>query len=581
MEQTQMMASQGTELSDKYDEDYKVLIKHLQETLLKRLSEGRTSLFRTKTAMKPTVQMVEHGISIDCDLGMVYLGALTEDQRQQYTCSCCFSFLKHYGGTVQITNEGKTKSVLWDAESFPQDNYFFTVVERMQEVVESGRVVGPFKDSGAVWGSFEKGGFEHFAIAAPVAVRHYDRKLTGRQKQAQLREDYRRMALFFSSEKGSVEHLRNLMQILESETLQGDQIIDGAGRWLYETAVERANAKDQRVRENLLWRAVATAPAGFAHPNSTMVGTVLDGLLEGKPMSQIRGEYKAKTRADVYHRPVAAPTLNQLEIAEKLVEQLGVQQSLRRRVGYLSDVPAHGFIWSRSREDETEEAVKPRGVFGHLAPQAKDAAKTEALELPAATMTWNKFVEDVLPKAHDIEIFVPDQNDIFGGLSAAAVGDAPPILMYDSEDARNSVSTYQRSNKDYAGRLVGTPPRDWGLVGWNYYPIKAIITGPHTWGDSKFPQLGELVFFVIEDCYDKMIEDGRAGIALFPQLLKQELREIQRVVEKYSNEAFFEGDVKQQAAGVFIAKGAPAGNPRRLRVKTEFGQRLINIDRWE
>jgi hypothetical protein len=489
--------------------------------------------------------------------------------------------MKHFAGTVTIDQLGKPRSVLWDSTTFPEDNYYFALVERMQEVVESGRVVGPMKDERTIWGFYAKGGFEHFAITAPTYIRHVSKVQTARQRQAELREDYRNMARFFETPEGSLENLRKLMKLLESGALAGDELIDGSGRWLYHTALEREAAQDKRVRENLLWRAVSSAKAGFAHPTTTLVGTVLEGLLKGDSFESIKKQFGAKTVADKLHRPTAPPTLNQLQIAEKRVEVLGVQQSLRRRVAYFTDIPERAFIW-HERAIVKAEAEKPAGVFGHLAAKAKDAVSTttEDLQLPPVTMSWNKFIEDVLPKAQDIEIYVPNQLDYFAGLAAAAVDDAPPILMYDFDDARNTVTAYQRSGKDFRGQLVGVGPDVWALQGNTYNKVRGIITAPHLWNGNQFPQLGQQIFFLIDGMYDRQAENGDRGIALFPALLKGELREIERVVEHFSNEATFEGDPKQQIGGLTIVKGG-SFRARRLKLQTEFGPRVIIIDRWE
>jgi hypothetical protein len=428
------------------------------------------------------------------------------------------------------------------------------------------------------------GGFDHLGIMVPSMLQHTGR-LTPRQRQAQLREDYKLMAQFFETEKGSVATLKKLMQIIEAEVLTGDELIEGSGRWLYETAVERAAEKNSRARENKLWRAVSTAATGWAHPNKTMVGTVLDDLLEGKSFEVIKKKFGKKTQADVFRRPVAPPTMNQLQIAEKRVAELGVQHSLRRRVAYLEDLPKEAFHWdARDLLNFTPAAEeRPAGVFAHLAPKTKDVIDTqqEDLKLPPVTMSWNKFQAEVLPKALEIEIYIPWAPNFFTGVATAADMEAPPILMYDFDDFRNPVSMYQRSSKDIRGNLVGTTPDMWNLADNQYHKVQAIVKAPHMFGPSVFTHLGEQALFIIDGAYDKQNERRDKGIALFPQLLKQDLYDISRVVETYSNEAVFEGDMKRQACGLMVVKGTSGQQPRRLKVKTEFGDRTIIIDRWE
>lgn len=562
-----------------YDADYKALVLHMQATLNKRMEGKRSSLFRTKTEMKPTAQMVEHGISVDVTLNHVYLGALTEEERPYHTCSCCASFMKHYAGLVSIDAKGKTQSVLWDSETFPQDNYYFTLVERMQEVIESGRVIGTFQSSYETWGDFVKGGFEHFGVISPVDLRFRRRDITAGQRQAEQREAFIRMSKGFATDLYGMPNLTKLMRLVEADVLPGDEIIKGATNWLMETAQERTQAQNNRVKDNLLWRAIASASEGWTR-KKTMTGTVLQDLLDGLSFDDIKAKFKAKTQADVYRRPVAPPKDGAIEAAEKLFETLGIQTSVRRRVAYLSDIPESGIIW-HERDAVRANAEPAKGIFGHLKqPSPVDVAK-EDMQLPPLTMSWNKFMTDVFSKSQDFEFYVPNTHDFFGGLTTQAVEDALPILMYDFEDARNPISAYQRSNKHpFNGTLVGTRPQDWNLTPGAYVQVQAIIKGPHQFGEAKFPQLGEQLFFILQGGYDTMIEQNQQGIALFPALMRTELHAVSSVIEAFSNKGRFEGDYKQQAIGVSISRGN-ATYPRRLRVQTAYGARVIIIDRWE
>lgn len=578
MEQIEV-GSQQTKPFTQYDADFKALVLHMQNTLNTRLSEGRSSLFRTKTEMKPTQLMVDHGISIDVTLNDVYLGALTEDERPYHDCTCCRSFMKRYAGVVTIDAQGKTHSALWDSSTFPQDNYYFALVERMQEVIEGGRVIGTFHSSHETWGDFAMGGFEHFGVISPSQVRFRRGDITPGQRAAQQREAFIRMSKGFSTDLYGLPNLTKLKRLVESEVLPGDELIAGAADWLIETATERINSTNNRQKDNLLWRAIAAASEGWTR-KKTLTGTVLEGLLAGESVATIKGKFADKTRADKHRRPTAAPKTGAIEAAEKLVEKLGIQLSMRRRVAYLSDIPESAFFWDERNAVRAEAAV-PQGVFGHLKPKDPVDAAKEDLVLPPVTMSWNKFMNDVFPKAQDFELYVPHTHDFFAGLATAAVAEAPPILMYDLEEHRNPVSAYQRSGKHpYTGQLIGTAPSAWNLPNNAYVQVQGIVKAPHQWGTIECPQLGEQFLFILAGAYDKTIATDELGIALFPALLKTELHGVSRVIEAFSNKARFEGNAEHQATGLMVSRGSPF-YPRRLRVQTGYGPRVIIIDRWE
>lgn len=565
--------------------DYQVLIRHLQSTMIKRLESGRSSIFRTKPKMKSTPLMDQNGISVDVYLNDVYLAALPdEDQRRHHSCSCCRHFLNDFGGLVTIDKDGKTHSLFFDTETFPRDNYFFTAVERLQEVAESARVEGIHRNANVVWGTQEEGGFTHMSVIPPVHLLHTRRDISARQAQAVLKEDYKRMAAAFSEPYLSVENLTQLKRVCDAEVLQGDEKIQGVARWLLNTATERKEATNQRVKENLLWRAIGSALPGYTHPNSTLVGTVLDDIAAGLDFESIKKRFIHKTRPDTFRRPDAAPTENHVEVAERLIEKMGVAPSLRRRVATIGDIQDRAYVWRKLIKPTVEEPA-PVSIFGHLKTKEADKPKKE-LALPAATMSWNKFASEVLPNVTDIEIYIQNQYDFYSGFMAGSVADAPPILVYDTDPAqRNTVSIYQRytqiqQNPWSPKQMTGVQPEVWNLEAGSYYPVTGVIKAPHMWGDAVFANMSEQLVFLIKGARDKIIEQGEYGLALFPQLLMEDLRSIERTIEAYSNQTKPEGDPKEAIAGLGISKGG-SFNPRHLRVTSADGQRAIVIDRWE
>jgi hypothetical protein len=565
----------------KHDEDYKVLLQHMQTTLIKRLTESRMVLFRTAAKMKAT-PLGDSNTQVDIYLNDVYLAAIGETERQQYTCSCCRHFLRDYGSLVTIDADGKTHAALFDAENFPQDNYYFPAVERLQEVVESGRVLGVHKTSQVEWGTPFSGGFQHFSVVPPSALLHVPTyKMDARQKQAQLREDYNRMAEAFEEPYLSVANLTKLQKVLEGDVLAGDEKIAGVAGWLIKTATERANAQNKRVKDNLLWRAIASALPGYTHPNTTTVGTVLDDIAAGKSFEVIKKNFEFKTRADRYRRPVAAATVNQIEEAQKLVEESGFTPSLRRRVATIDDIQDRAYVWRKLLKPTLEEPKQAR-VFDHL---IKKAAPEPELRLPASSMSWNKFSAEILPEVTDIEIYIDDMKQFFSGFMTAADPEAPPIIAYDMPEERNPVTIYQRYEQVppmYIGQapgMRGVSPQVWNLEPGRYYSLHGIIKAPHMWGDVPFANMGEQLIFLIKGGYDKIIESGQEGLALFPNLLKPELHQISRVIESYSNQGKPEGNASDQVIGLGFVKGGKFA--RHLRVTTATGKRDIVIDRWE
>ncbi|MBK9945460.1 MAG: hypothetical protein IPP13_28050 [Kouleothrix sp.] len=166
--------------------------------------------------------------------------------------------------------------------------------------------------------------------------------------------------------------------------------------WLQQLHARRADTKHQILRDTLTWRAVATAPAGYRHPRSSMIGTLLDDIAAGMPYDDIAGRFKAKMHLLQYQRPQAAPKAGNIAHAEKVVAQLDAAGALARRFARVAETQA---LW-RPTPPRRPAAGAADGVFSHLLPAAKQPA---GVSIPPTTITWVKFRDTVLSQAERIE----------------------------------------------------------------------------------------------------------------------------------------------------------------------------------
>ncbi len=231
--------------------------------------------------------------------------------------------------------------------------------------------------------------------------------------------------------------------------------------------------------------------------------------------------------------------------------------SLPRRFARLDEVQA---LWKPAVETEKQN----NGVFGHLT--SKEQMPT-ALNIPPVVMTWEKFERTILPAAQKIEYFVGYAPDSFTSLVTAVNADAPPILQWDREEARNPVSWYFWNG--------GSPASSFGLNAGKFHSVVALSRKPSEWGEGDFKHQGQGILFVIEGAKDTRTP----GACLFPEILKSELHGIRSVVEAYSRREQLQGAEQASAAGVMLQKGSSWD--ARLRV-TSAGQTLeYKLDRWD
>ena len=211
-----------------------------------------------------------------------------------------------------------------------------------------------------------------------------------------------------------------------------------------------------------------------------------------------------------------------------------------------------------------EEIAKPNGVFGHL--KAKNSQDVADMKVPPVVMTWEKFQRVVLLGADSIQFYVRPGRGPFTAMVTAVHPDAPPILLWDHEEHRNPVSSYVWHS--------GSPCEQWGLsAGW--VDVTGVTYRPHMWS-GEYPNQTTGVIFLLKGA----TESRNGGLALFPEILKGELREVRSVIEAHSRSAELADMRRGNANGIGFDKGK-VGFEYLFRV-TSKGQTVdYKLDRWD
>lgn len=478
-----------------------------------------------------------------------YLGQLGAE-RQVHDCSACRRFVEAFGGLVTIAEDGHAVSALWDVEGAPE--FYHGAIKAMVKQVARSRVTAPFLSSLPTWGTPLTGPWTHFAVTSPKV--HRDRLLTAGQAMAAKRENHNTVARALAD--FSPATIAEAVRLLETGHLARSEHFIAPLHWLAELHAKRAAARDQRIRDNVLWRAVAAAPDGYCHPRAGMTGTLLEDIAAGLPFADVKARFDAKVHPLLYQRPQAAPTAGNIVEAERVAERLGIARSLERRFARLDEVET---VW-RPVAPKARPAA-PGGVFSHLTP--KGAGEGQSIDAPAVTMTWEKFVRTILPGAEAIEAHVISGRMNFIALTTAEHADAPVIHKWG-----NPVAWYV-----YNG---GSPASQWGIApGWA--KVTAIVALPTMWGATPSPHLGEGFVLVLEGAADSQTGQGNA---MFPECLIGDLHAIRSSIEAFSRRAEIKGRESASACGLDVRKGAKDIG-YQLRVTTAGLKTTYRLDRWD
>lgn len=489
------------------------------------------------------------------DLYEIFLRNLPAEAQQHYNCNACQHFMNRYGGLVQIMPSGDLRPIMWQL-SVP--DFFRPAVNAVSAKVMAAKVTGVFIPADRKLGTPVTGSWHHMAVKVPHYMVHKDKLRSAYQKAAEKAEDHRLLCTAIGAyDKDTVKTAVNLLRshmFYRSERalhmlewlLRVHEAIEGVyGRWL----------------SNLLWLETAKAPEGYCHIGGTVAGTLLDDIKAGYDVETLRRRFAEKMDPLQYQRPQAAPTKGNVDQAEKIVQKLGLERSLRRRFARLDEIPK---LWTPAPAQEKKTAA---GVFSGLRTK-NEAAQVKTIVIPpTVTMTWEKFKRTVLPYAEKIEYRVPNSLNSYSAIVTAADMDAPPIIRWDREDDRCPFNWYV-----YRG---GSLPSAWNLdSGWA--KVTGVAMQPSL-ARPGYESHGKSVFFFLDGCKDRNYKT--AGLALFPETLIPELREARATIEAFSRQGRLEGYEEASACGVRLQEGIDWNHV--IKVHTSTGETAYRLDRWD
>ena len=359
----------------------------------------------------------------------LYLSNLPEEGRHVYNCRYCRHFIERFGGLVTVDDNGDVTSALWNADV---PTYFVNAVVALQNYVERDTypVEDIFISDARVLGTPKTGIWTHLNVELPKEMVNNSRVKNAYQLMAEKRED--RLTLLRALQEYPLNIAEQAVALLQTEAMYRSDRVLGVAEWFVKVHKILENKRGYQ-KTNLIWKIVAEAPTGYCHIKSSMIGSLLDDIKAGYSTRVIMARFEEKMNPQNYMRSQSAPTAAAIEQAEKLVEKLGIADSLRRRYARFEEVsnacfwtprgPLYNFL------KKTEQ--KSTGVFSHLTP--KDAAPSNdiSLDLPTTTMTWAKFSKTILPTADKLEVKVDNPNR-FMALVTEAVPGSEPILQWDN-----------------------------------------------------------------------------------------------------------------------------------------------------
>lgn len=360
------------------------------------------------------------------NLWEVYLNNLPENEgrgRQHYNCSACRHFIQRYGNLVTINEDGEIESVLWTEDA---PTFFKQSAMELRKAVSKSKINRVFVSDNRILGTPKTSIWSHLSATLPTEKVNRSRVKTAGQIMADKLEDYR--ILNGALQEYSIDIVNQAFELLKTETLYRSEKCLGVAKWFKELHEKVLSSKNEKIKENIIWFFVATAPNGFCHIKSSMIGTLLDDIASGMDFESVSRRFAEKMNPANYMRSQVAPTKGNIEQAEKIVEKMGIVNSLKRRYATFEEIP--NLLWKNNYKAKEEQTIKKTGVFSNVIPKIK-AVNFSNTNLPTTIMTWEKFQRTILKDAENIEVKVDNTNRLMA-LVTASDKDAENILQWNN-----------------------------------------------------------------------------------------------------------------------------------------------------
>ena len=324
-------------------------------------------------------------------------------ERREFDCSCCRHFVKGFGGVVVLKDS--QVHTIWDFQT--DDPVYQPVLDALSAYVKSQPVtdvfVSKFPLIGTEHNHEEIDGkivrWDHLHVELPR--RFVDRSgrsigdIKGRFRD--VRNVFKR-----SLDEISQDSIETVLELIGQNSLyRGTEWKSVLENFLsYKKEYTRA-PEDQR--EKYAWEKSAAAGEAVGKIRNHSIGTLLTDISEGMDLDTAVRRYEAIVAPANYKRPKAIFTKKMLEEAQKTIEEIGYMNSLPRRFATLDDITVNNILFSN------RDAAKRIGgnIFDEMAADIpvspKKFSKTEEISA-------EKFVQDVLPTAQELEIFLENKH---------------------------------------------------------------------------------------------------------------------------------------------------------------------------
>lgn len=326
-------------------------------------------------------------------------------ERREYDCSCCRQFIRPYGNLVAINEDGTLTSI-WDIKV---EGYYQDVADTLSKFVKSKSILDVFITDEKKMGNVSSN--TEIIRGESVTWHHFYHKLenykgmTQRSKSpADMKGDLRTSFQVFQRalEEIDSESIQTVIDLInENELYRGEEsktMVD-----MFQVLHTEYHALSEELKDNYCWNTLNKSHVAMMRIRSSVIGTLLIDLSEGKEVEYAVASFEAKMAPANYKRPKPVQSKKRIEAAEKTVVELGLLDSLGRRYCRIDDITVNNVIFA----DRAAQAAMQGNVFD----QMKAEVKENVSSLKGATeISIEDFIQNILPEVNGIEALVENRH---------------------------------------------------------------------------------------------------------------------------------------------------------------------------
>lgn len=348
-----------------------------------------------------------------------YLMGFAEENRQSHNCNCCKSFLRQWSGIVAVIDRKKVS--IWD--NIITDSEYQNSVDRVRRYIQSLPITDTFLSelqkcgTDKNWDPKTSVTWTHFYLQLPSQY------VNSRNIATILGEKRdNKTVLKRSLDELTIDATETVLDLIAQGSLYKGPEYAGVLQEFLKIQKEYTLVPSE-LKDNYVWLKSVQISQGLSRIRNTAIGTLLINLSENMPLDTAVNKFEQVVAPSNYKRPSALVTPKMVEQAKEKLVELGLLESLERRLANDTDLNVENILF-------TDKSTSVSDVFGEMAKgtivNPKSFSKIEEVSI-------EDFINKIVPGSKSIEV-LPENGHLnnFVSLLTAVHKDSPSLFRWNN-----------------------------------------------------------------------------------------------------------------------------------------------------